>query len=164
MLMHLKDLDDTLAIEQSVRVPVAQERTFHAFARELDRWWPPAYTWAGETLQHITIEPYVGGRCVEIGPNRFVVCWGRVTEWNAPKRLAFTWQISGDRQPVPDPEQASLVVARFAAAAGGTQVQLTHRAFERHGDGAEEYREALAGSEGWPYILSQFQSFLAKAA
>lgn len=120
--------------------------------------------WAGDTLQHIAIEPFVGGRCLEIGPNRFVVCWGQVTEWDAPARLAFTWQISMDRQPVPNPEQASLAVVRFAAVEDGTLVQLTHRAFERHGDGADAYRDALAGPEGWPHILSGFQSFLAEAS
>jgi uncharacterized protein YndB with AHSA1/START domain len=162
--MDLKDLDDTLAIEETVRVPALRERAFHAFARELDCWWPPAYTWAGDTLRHITIEPFVGGRCLEIGPSRFVVCWGQVTEWDGPARLAFTWQISMDRQPVPNPEQASLVVVRFAAVENGTQVQLTHRAFERHGDGAEGYRDALARPEGWPHILSCFQSFLVEAS
>jgi len=154
------DTNSIPAVEQSARVPVVQERAFHAFARELDRWWPPAYTWAGEALQHIAIEPFVGGRCVEVGPHRFTVHWGRVTEWVPPARLAFTWQISMNRQPVPDPERASLVEVRFAAVEEGTQVQLTHRAFERHGDDARAYRDALAAPEGWTYLLNQFSRFV----
>ncbi|NBB74630.1 MAG: hypothetical protein GVY35_13245 [Bacteroidetes bacterium] len=66
----------------------------------------------------------------------------RGPEWIPPARLAFTWQISMNRQPVPDPERASLVEVRFVAAEEGTQVHLTHRAFGWHGGDGRAYRDA----------------------
>lgn len=151
----------TAPIEHAVQVPAPPARTFYAFAREFGQWWPPAYTWSGERLRHITIEPFEGGRCVEIGPRRFIISWGRVTEWAPPAQLAFTWQISADRQPVPAPENASLVIVRFTVGEEGTKVALTHRAFERHGGDVKAYRDALASPDGWPYILAQFSAYLA---
>jgi hypothetical protein len=35
-------------------------------------------------------------------------------------------------------------------------VTLEHRDFDHHGDGADDYRTALASEQGWPYILSRY--------
>lgn len=76
----------------------------------------------------------------------------------APQRLALAWQISPRREPEPDPDRASTLGVRFdEQEPGRTVIRLTHRDFERHGSGAEEYRAALAAPAGWPYILQRFR-------
>ena len=37
-----------------------------------------------------------------------------------------------------------------------TRIELEHRDFQRHGDGALEYREALASTRGWSWILNRY--------
>lgn len=151
-------------IEETVHVDVAPQRAFDAFVRAFGQWWPVAYTWSGDALRHIAIEPFDGGRCVEIGPDRFTVDWGRVVAWDPPGHLAFTWQISADRQPIPDPDRSSIVDARFDADGdASTRVTITHRDFSRHDGDATAYRDALAADEGWPFLLQRYQSHIASS-
>ena len=86
-------------------------------------WWPAEYTWAQTTLEGIAIEPKEGGRCHETGPHGFSCDWGRVVACAPPERLVFTWQISPDRTPQPDPERSSEVEVTFEAAENGTRVR-----------------------------------------
>lgn len=145
----------------TVHVPISPALAFRDFVHDFNTWWPQAYTWSGDVLDMIAIEPHVGGTCFERGPHGFRIDWGRVLVWEPSTRVAFTWQISPARVPVPDPAQASEVEVRFGAAAeaGQAQVTLEHRHFARHGEGAATYREALASPEGWPYILDQYAAF-----
>ena len=87
-----------------VEVNAPPERAFDAFTGGLSSWWPAEYTWAQSTLEGIAIEPKEGGRCHETGPHGFSCDWGRVLACEPPQRLVFTWQISPDRTPQPDPE------------------------------------------------------------
>jgi uncharacterized protein YndB with AHSA1/START domain len=143
------------AVTHTLAVDADPERAFTAFA-DLGAWWPPEYTWAGETLQEIGIEPRADGHCYELGPHGFRCDWGRVTAWEPPRRLVFTWQIGPQREPVPDPAKASEVEVRFEPGS----VALEHRGFERHGPDAENYRAALASEHGWPYILERYAASL----
>lgn len=144
-------------IEHSVQVPVSAAKAFDFFVDELATWWPAAYTWSQEVLQDMVIEPQVNGRCYEKGPNNFICDWGRVLVWEPPHRLVFSWQISPRREPVPNPAKASEVEVRFTAdGPQTTQVVLTQRHMDRHGEGSEMYQEMMASPQGWPYILAQF--------
>ena len=137
-------------------VPAPPERAFAAFAEGLGDWWPPEYTWSQGVLEEIGIEGREGGLCFERGPHGFRCDWGRVLAYEPGARVVFSWQISPTRVPEPDPERASEVEVRFAAAEEGTRVELEHRAFERHGEGAEGYEAAMASEQGWPYILERY--------
>jgi uncharacterized protein YndB with AHSA1/START domain len=152
-------MDNETAIEpirRVVTVPLAPESAFALFTGDFARWWPTAYTWAGAALETIGIEPREGGLCFERGPHGFRCDWGRVLAWEPPRRLLFTWQISPQRVPQPDPAQASEVEVVFAPQGDATEVTLAHRHFARHGDGAAGYREGMASPEGWTYILAQY--------
>jgi hypothetical protein len=46
-----------------------------------------------------------------------------------------------------------------AAADFATSVGLVHRAFERCGVGAADYRDQMASERGWPFILASFDEF-----
>jgi uncharacterized protein YndB with AHSA1/START domain len=143
------------SVRSTILVPGPPERAFSVFTRRLHNWWVKEYTWSGpDALAEIGIEPREGGMAYEIGPHGFRTDWGRVVAWQPPRRLVFVWQIGPDRAPVPDPVQASEVEVRFSPADGGTLVELEHRNFDRHGDAAEGYRQALTA--GWQELLSRY--------
>ena len=145
-------------VERTFTVPVTPERAFSVFTSEMAAWWPREYTWAKDALETIGIEPEEGGRCFERGPHGFACDWGRVTEWDPPRRLAFLWQISPTRAPEPNPERASEVEVRFEAdGTEATRVTLEHRVFSNHGEGAAEYRTAMDSAKGWTYILDRYR-------
>jgi len=152
--------DDSIHVREEV--PVAPGEAFHLFAEGLGGWWPREYTWSGECLESIAIEPFAGGRCYERGPQGFQCDWGRVLTWDPPRRLAFTWQIGPHRAPEPDPAKAGEVEVTFKPAPGATAVELEHRGFERV-DGGDSYRDALASDQGWPYILGRYAAVVGEA-
>lgn len=148
-------------IRLSRAVPVDPAHAFDVFAGAMAQWWPPEYTWAGEALEWIGMEPRVGGPCFERGPHGFRCDFGRVLLWQPPHRLVFTWQIGADRVPVPDPARAGEVEVGFhAAEGGGTRVELEHRGFDRHGEAGAAYREAMASPQGWPLLLERYAALL----
>jgi uncharacterized protein YndB with AHSA1/START domain len=140
-----------------ITVAVPPQQAFATFTEGMTAWWPPEYTWAHKTLEHIAIEPREGGHCFERGPHGFRCDWGRVVTCEPPERIAFTWQITPQRVPQPDPAQSSLVEVRFDPdGEAGTRVTLAHRHFSRHGEGAEGYEAAMASPQGWPLLLERF--------
>lgn len=148
--------DAAEAIELSVEVDADPASAFAAFVDRFADWWPAAYTWSGGAAEAIGIEPRIGGFCYERGPHGLRLDWGRVTAWEPPDRLAFSWQIDPDRTPQPNPAHASVVEVRFAAIGDGCRVTLRHDGFERHPGDAEAYRTAMASPEGWPLILDRY--------
>lgn len=149
-----------------VDVPLAQRHAFQLFTERFSDWWPAEYTWSQSALDTIGIEPRLNGRCTEVGPRGFQMDWGRVLAWEPPERLIITWQIGPSRVPQPDPTNASTVEFRFhESGPNATRLILEHHDFRNHGDGAEEYRDAMASEYGWPYILDRYQKLaLSQAA
>jgi uncharacterized protein YndB with AHSA1/START domain len=49
---------------------------------------------------------------------------GRVSAWDPPRLLAFTWRNANF-----SPDEETAVEVRFSASAGGTLVSVTHRGF-----------------------------------
>jgi uncharacterized protein YndB with AHSA1/START domain len=144
-------------VRNALVIPLPLERAFMLFTDDLGTWWPKEYTWSGEVLEEIGIEGWLDGMCYETGPYGFRCDWGRVLAWEPPNRLVFTWQISPNREPVPDPRKASEVELRFASQDDNvTRVDFEHRNFERHGPGAQSYRDALNAEDGWPLILDGY--------
>lgn len=141
---------------RTVQAPI--DRAFALFTEELSSWWPSEYTWSKDTLDTIAIEPAEGGRCFERGPHGFECDWGRVLDWEPPRRLVFSWQISPTRVPEPNPEKASTVEIQFEAdGPETTRIAFEHRDFANHGDGSAEYRAAMASPRGWDYILERYE-------
>jgi uncharacterized protein YndB with AHSA1/START domain len=143
-------------VTASVTVQVPRERAFELFTEGMGSWWPKEFSWSQGKLEAIGIEPHADGFAYERGPFGFTVHWGRVTAWDPPGRLVFTWQIAGDRTPQPDPERSSEVEVRFQEEDGATRVALEHRGWERHGEGAREYRDSFEQAGAWPYALDRF--------
>jgi uncharacterized protein YndB with AHSA1/START domain len=144
------------AIRASVTVAASPDRAFAIFFDGFADWWPQEFTWSQDVLETVALEPRPGGRAFERGPDGFHIDWGRVREIDRPRRALFTWQISPRREPVPDPARASEVEVRFETTDDGTtRVDLEHRGFARHGEGADEYRRMM-GEQGWPYALERY--------
>lgn len=136
------------------------EAAFRHFIYDLNAWWPKEYTWSGDQLVEIRIDPHLNGLCTEIGPFGFRCDWGRVTEFTESVKLGFTWQISPTRIPEPNPDKASRVTILFTESSSGkTDITLVHGDFDKHGEGAAGYAEAMNSEQGWPKILNAFKLY-----
>ncbi|WP_419539844.1 SRPBCC domain-containing protein [Natronogracilivirga saccharolytica] len=97
------------------------------------------------------------GRCFERGPHGFECDWGRVLAFDPPSRIVFTWQIAPDRVPEPNPQKASEIEVLFVEKGRTeTQMKIEHRNFDKHGEYAESYKQALRSPQGWHYILKNY--------
>lgn len=147
-------------VMKNIRVPLSKENAFHKFVYELNEWWPKEYTWSGDKLEEITIEPKENGLCSETGPYHFRCDWGRVTKFEVNKEIGLKWQISPQRVPEPDPAKASDISIRFESKNGsGTELTLQHTNFENHGKGGEDYQKAMNTPQGWEYILNKYLDY-----
>ena len=63
-----------------------------------------------------------------------------------------------------DPEKASEVCIQFRRGYNlGALIEFEHRKFSRHGEGWQEYFDAMKPQQGWPYILNKFKSYCTPA-
>ncbi len=103
------------------------------------------------------MQPAANGRFYERCVNGSECEWGRVLVWEPPRRVVLAWQLNAQWTFDPDISHASEVEVRFIAeAADRTRVELEHRHFERHGEGAEAIRTGVSSPDGWSAILQQF--------
>jgi uncharacterized protein YndB with AHSA1/START domain len=155
---------DQFSLRCSLIAPASPERAFAVFTRAQTDRWVREYTRSGpEALAELGIEPRAGGMLYEIGPYGFRGDWGRVLTWDPPRRLVFTWQLGADRVPVPDPARASEVEVLFLPEGSDrTRVEVEHRNFDRHGEAAEGYRQALTA--GWHELLRRYLATVARTA
>jgi uncharacterized protein YndB with AHSA1/START domain len=152
-------IDTTIFHEIITTSPV--EDCFSMFVDHLQDWWPKEYTWSQQALKKIAIAPYINGHCFETGPFDFRCDWGRVIEFERPFHIAFSWQISPERIPLPDPEKASKVTVTFKTLEDKTvRVRLIHSGFEQYGTDWQEYARAMNSEKGWPYILEKYRQTL----
>lgn len=148
-------------IKKTISIPTNNERAFLSFVDGFNDWWPREYTWSRNTLEKIYIDGRKNGLCTEIGPFNFRCDWGRVIDYQENEKLTISWQISPKREPIPDPDQASIITLEFErVAADITIVKFWHTDFDKHGDEGENYREMLDSEMGWDYILNCYKSYV----
>jgi len=111
----------------SVSVAIAPALAFEIFTEEIERWWRrgPKFREAGGRGGFLRIEPELGGRLFESidgegGPHVFEV--GRISCWEPPRRLTFTWRNSNYAA-----HEQTQVDVEFVPATSGTLVTVTHR-------------------------------------
>lgn len=104
-------------VEQSVHVDCPPEEAFQLFTGRFADWWP----FAG----NCQLEPWPGGKLSEATPHGEEIRLGSITEWDPPRRLAFTWH------PDPRRDDDQSVTVDFLVEAGGTRVTLTHHNWHR---------------------------------
>jgi len=146
-----------LPVRKTITVRAQPERAFEIFTREIDTWWPRTHHIGKSPMRSIKLEERAGGRCYTEQEDGTECDWGQVLVWDPPRRLIFAWQITHEWGYEPSLERSSEVEITFVpAASGGTQVDLVHRFFDRHGAGAAPMRTAVDEPNGWTGLLTLF--------
>jgi len=140
----------------TVEAPI--ERAFAVFTEGLAGWWPADYHIGGQPMVTAVVEPKAGGRWFERAGDGSECDWGRVLVWEPPRRVMLAWQIDARTWTFdPDRAHASEIEVRFTSLAiNHTRVELEHRHFERHGEGAVTTRDAVGGPQGWGILLDRY--------
>jgi len=139
----------------TVRCPPAT--AFKRFTEDLTAWWPLATHHIGDDPQTCVIEGRVGGRLYERSGAGAECVWGRIEQWDPPRRLVFTWEVK--RAPG---ETLQRVAVTFTPAAGGTHVELVHSGWEALGEAALTKRDSY--DKGWGRVFGQCYANYANAA
>ena len=147
-----------LPVRKSITVKAQPARAFEIFTREIDTWWPRSHHIGKSPMRCIKLEEHAGGRCYTEQEDGTECDWGSVLVWDPPRRLVFAWQITHEWGYEPSLERSSEVEITFTPAAGGvgTQVDLVHRFFERHGAGGATMRTSVDAPNGWTGLLALF--------
>ncbi|TCJ89887.1 SRPBCC domain-containing protein [Nocardia alba] len=132
-------------VRKNVTVPVDPTRAFEIFTTHPSVWWPPSHVLLRTPRVGLKIEPGVGGRYLEWDRTGLEAQWGVVTVWEPARRLRFTWRVGADFRPLSTDDGASEIDVSFAAAPGGTRVELAHTELGRLGDAGRALRAALDG-------------------
>ena len=154
-------MSEIAPIRNSAAVPVSADVAFDVFTAHFGSWWPAEFTWSQpDLLESIGMQYRLGGMLTEIGPAGFRMDWGRITTWEPASSFSFLWQISPDRVPVPNPDQASIVDVSFVSLQDECEVTVTHHSWERHGPQCAAYRADFAYA--WPMALDRYRQQASK--
>jgi uncharacterized protein YndB with AHSA1/START domain len=124
-------------------IQATPERLFEAWTspEHLRKWWGPP----GGYCTEATVEPVVGGSYLlsnTLADGSAVSISGRFTLVDAPRQLAYTWQVR------PGPDRPELVIVTFAACQGGTEVTVEHLQISDAGSRTEH-------AAGWAACLDR---------
>ncbi len=136
----------TVRVSTEVDAPIA--RAFEVFTAEIGTWWDTDKHILTAPLAEMVFEPFVGGNIIDRGVDGSECRWARVLAYEPPGRVCFSWDINTRWQIETDPERTSEIEINFTEVSPTrTDVVLTHRHLDRHGEGWETMRDAVAG--GW---------------
>jgi uncharacterized protein YndB with AHSA1/START domain len=136
-----------MTIRKSIQVAQSPEVAFKVFCEDMHKWWPGGF---GGKDSKVFLEGKVGGRYYERRADGSEYEIGRVTAYQPPSLVAFTWR-------APSWDVATQVEIRFSAEAGGTRIALEHSGWEQ----SEKTREARTNYDsGWGRILGHYQAAL----
>ena len=151
-----------MTIRKQLTVEAPQERAFRVFTANMGAWWPKDHHIGKAALKDCVIEPKVNGRWYELGEDGTACEWGKVLEWDPPRRLVLAWQLNqGFRY---DPALVTEVEVTFTLLGPKlTRVDFEHRNLERFGEAAERLRGEMGS--GWEQILESYRrTAIAEAA
>jgi uncharacterized protein YndB with AHSA1/START domain len=151
--------------EASVRTQVVVEapidRAFRVFVEEFDRIKPRDHNLLEVDIAETVFEPRAGGRIYDRGVDGSECQWARVLVYEPPDRVVFSWDISLQWQIETDLERTSEVEVSFVSETPErTRLELEHRNLDRHGEGWESARDAVAGDGGWPLYLRRYAGLI----
>ena len=160
-------IDHTLDVPvcKSITVKASANRAFEVFTEGFDTWWPRSHHIGKSPMKKAILEGKIGGRCYSEQMDGTDCDWGQILVWEPPQRFVIAWQISPGWGYEPDLAKSSEVEVRFTPEPdGSTRVDLEHRYFQRHGEGAEAMRTAVDGQMGWGELLQAFATRVEQAA
>ena len=138
----------TTSVSTAVEVQAPIEHAFRVFTEGIGSWWNPDHHILQAELAEMVFEPRAGGHIIDRGTDGSECRWARVLAYEPPHRVCFSWDINLSWQLETDPAKTSEVEVTFTAdGPARTQVMLTHRHLDRHGEGWESMREAVGS--GW---------------
>jgi uncharacterized protein YndB with AHSA1/START domain len=137
-----------MTIRKSIRVARSPEMAFRIFTQEIGRWWPlkEGFSFGGEKAKDIFIEGRVGGRFFERFTDGTEYEVGRITAFEPPHTVAFTWNTPGWEAP-------TQVEVRFKADGAGTRVEVEHRGWEA---GPTMEKQGQGYNDGWNLVLAKY--------
>jgi uncharacterized protein YndB with AHSA1/START domain len=140
-------MTEALRIDFDVACP--PQHAFDVWTSRIDTWWPRDHT-VGEAVS-VQLVGGVGGRIYERDADGTEHDWGRVTAWDPPRSLAYTWRLGRTA------DEATDVEIRFVPCGPGvTRVEIEQSGWERFGDLAGPWRDR--NRIGWDSLLPHFQS------
>jgi uncharacterized protein YndB with AHSA1/START domain len=134
----------------SFEVACPPDRAFRVWTERTTAWWPLSHTVTVEPGLDVIFEPLAGGRIFERTPSGVEHDWGRITVWDPPRRLAYSWHLRQDRA------DATEVEITFTGRDGATKVDIEHRGWERLGARGPGRRDA--NRAGWAGLLPHFEA------
>jgi uncharacterized protein YndB with AHSA1/START domain len=159
--MTTEAVDTTVRSSVEVGAPIA--RAFRVFTDEIGTWWDPTHHILEGELAEMAFEPFVGGNVYDRGVDGSECRWARVLAYEPPHRFVISWDISPRWRLETDLARTSEVEARFTERGPDrTLVELEHRNLERHGEGWEQMRDAVA--DGWSAGMRAFAELLEKGS
>ncbi len=139
-----------MTIRKSIWVKRPPQTAFRVFCDEIGKWWPlkQGFSFGGDRAQDIFLEGRVGGRFFERFTDGAEFEVGRVTTYQPPSVVAFTWK-------APEWEAPTSVEVRFVAEGAGTRVEIEHGGWEQ---APTMQKQAKGYDDGWVIVLQQYQS------
>jgi uncharacterized protein YndB with AHSA1/START domain len=118
----------TSKVYVALRVRASPERAWAAFTQEIGAWWRPSglFQTTPRAPGRLAFEPGEGGRLTETLAGGKVFEIGRITAWEPPHRLEFTW-----RQASFPLDLHTEVEVVFEAVGEETRVSVEHRGYHQ---------------------------------
>ena len=117
----------TSKVYVAMRVRATPERAFRAFVEDIGVWWRPSTLFQTTPRPGVlSFEPGTGGRLVETRAGGKVFEIGRISAWEPPRRLVFSW-----RQADFPLKLHTEVEVGFEAVGDETRVSIEHRGFDQ---------------------------------
>jgi uncharacterized protein YndB with AHSA1/START domain len=139
----------TEPLRLSYEIACPAPHAFDVWTTRLSTWWPKGHSSSGDPSTSVALEPRHGGRLFERTSDGREIEWGRVTLWDPPSRLSYTWHIGRE------PAEATNVELTFVALDDATtRLDIVHAGWENLAADAQAYREANAG--GWNALMPNF--------
>jgi len=134
---------------KSIVVPWTPEAAFKRWTTDIATWWPwQSHSVGQKEVKTLVFGSEVGGRILEIWHDGSEHEWGRVTRWEPPALVRYTWY------PDRTAESAQDIEVRFEPEGSGTRLTLTHTGWERLGAEAKKARRGYP--IGWQYVMAMY--------
>lgn len=144
-----KSQSDIPPVKKTLRVDLPIEVAFQLFTEQVNEWWPiDSHSVGGQAAAATTLEGKPGGRFYETQNDGSQVNWGRVLDWEPPKRIVLSFY------PGRAVDSAQRLVVSFCTEAGGTRLTLVHSGWERLAEQASAVHRNF--EYGWDPILESY--------